>query len=581
MSTTSLMMRRSSVLFCVLFGYIIGRSDAAPPVSPDAWFGSDSRGGFQTPPPGTRSSLDPGPGLHLTAAVVSSDPKAARSPAIRTGTVPPETGLISALREPVAGPGSGLSSTRKRSTEAQTVLAPEKMLQTLMVSMVSSQRSDNDAWASEPNPVVTSAEIGPEPSCNCSSGSEGIQNPEECDPRTGQCLCVSGYSGLQCDECEGEFFTNGTSGCLPCSCDSFGAVNLLCDSSGSCVCKPGVYGPKCDECHPGFFHFSNTGCRPCRCNNHTSSCHPQSGVCLDCEGNTQGSNCEECKPGFYRRPGSALDHACAPCPCSNSTSTGTCRTGGSGSLVCEQCRPPYSGPLCDQCSAGFYRESGVCVPCDCSGNVDPRGLDPLCHPDTGSCLSCINNTTGPRCQLCAPGFIGDALTHNCTRPATRLLSGPADPSPPKAPTPSRSSPTSSFSSVTLTYITTTRGFPEPNSTSTQAVLSSLSSPTDNTTSALTEVSWTQFNIIILAVIILVVLLLLGFVGGVYTYREYQNRKLNAPFWTIELKEDNISFSSYHDSIPNADVSGLLEDEASEVVPNGQLALTTQGNCYKA
>jgi len=117
--------------------------------------------------------------------------------------------------------------------------------------------------------------------------------------------------------------------------------------------------------------------------------------------------------------------------------------------------------------------------------------------------------------------------------------------------------------------------------STQALLTSLSPPTDNTTAALTDVSWTQFNIIILAVIILVVLVLLGFVGGVYTYREYQNRKLNAPFWTIELKEDNISFSSYHDSIPNADVSGLLEDEANEVVPNGQLALTTQGNCYKA
>lgn len=118
-------------------------------------------------------------------------------------------------------------------------------------------------------------------------------------------------------------------------------------------------------------------------------------------------------------------------------------------------------------------------------------------------------------------------------------------------------------------------------TTTQALLTSLSSPTDNTTAALTEVSWTQFNIIILAVIILVVVVLLGFVGGVYTYREYQNRKLNAPFWTIELKEDNISFSSYHDSIPNADVSGLLEDEANEVAPNGQLALTTQGNCYKA
>lgn len=163
------------------------------------------------------------------------------------------------------------------------------------------------------------------------------------------------------------------------------------------------------------------------------------------------------------------------------------------------------------------------------------------------------------------------------------MSAPADPTTPGFPT-----PTSTYTSTTMTS-TISRGTPISRSgtntstvpSSTQALLTSLSSPTDNTTAALTEVSWTQFNIIILAVIILVVLLLLGFVGGVYTYREYQNRKLNAPFWTIELKEDNISFSSYHDSIPNADVSGLLEDEANEVAPNGQLALTTQGNCYKA
>lgn len=51
------------------------------------------------------------------------------------------------------------------------------------------------------------------------------------------------------------------------------------------------------------------------------------GVCLVCEGNTQGSNCEECKTGFYRSLGSALTEACKPCPCSNSTSTGTCYNG--------------------------------------------------------------------------------------------------------------------------------------------------------------------------------------------------------------------------------------------------------------
>lgn len=105
-------------------------------------------------------------------------------------------------------------------------------------------------------------------------------------------------------------------------------------------------------------------------------------------------------------------------------------------------------------------------------------------------------------------------------------------------------------------------------------------PGNNGTSAMADMSWTQFNIIILAVILIVVVLLMGFVGGVYVYREYQNRKLNAPFWTIELKEDNISFSSYHDSIPNADVSGLLEDNASEITPNGQLSLTAPIHSYK-
>ena len=72
----------------------------------------------------------------------------------------------------------------------------------------------------------------------------------------------------------------------------------------------------------------------------------------------------------------------------------------------------------------------------------------------------------------------------------------------------------------------------------------------------------------------------GLRGGRLHDREYQNRKLNAPFWTIELKEDNISFSSYHDSIPNADVSGLLEDDGNEVAPNGQLTLATPMHNYK-
>lgn len=460
------------------------------------------------------------------------------------------------------------------------------MLQT-MVSMVS-QRTTNDAWPADSiDTPITSTENSQEVRCNCSS--EGVLDPDDCDQSTGQCSCMSGYTGLQCEDCEEGHFTNGTTGCLPCSCDSFGAVNHICDSSGTCVCKTGVYGPKCDDCQPGFFGFSKTGCQPCQCHNHTNYCHPQSGVCMSCLDNTNGPNCEECKPKFYRSPGAATTDACVSCPCSNTSSTGTCHSDSEGFPVCDQCLPGYSGQQCDSCAAGFYRSTGGCVPCDCSGNADPKGPSQICHPETGHCLRCINNTMGSRCHLCALDFVGDARAHNCTRLVGKVIPPPV--TKPTTAAPKTSSSTSATPKTTITsamLTTASSSVSTTNSTillsaiTTQAMLTNLGSPTDNTTSAMTEVSWTQFNIIVLAVIILVVLLLLGFVGGVYTYREYQNRKLNAPFWTIELKEDNISFSSYHDSIPNADVSGLLEDEANEVAPNGQLALTThpQGNCYK-
>ncbi|XP_072523133.1 multiple epidermal growth factor-like domains protein 9 isoform X2 [Salminus brasiliensis] len=394
------------------------------------------------------------------------------------------------------------------------------------------------------------------PQCNCST--EGTVDPLACDPRTGQCACVAGYSGPQCDVCEDGYFTNGTSGCQPCECDTYGALGTTCDSSGVCACKMGVHGDKCDDCRPGFFHFSSTGCQPCQCNNHTSVCDTQSGICLNCQGNTKGPSCEECRYNFYRPPGSAPTEACLPCPCSSVTSTGSCTLDKTGQPVCDQCKPEYQGLNCEQCRDGFYNADSICVPCNCSGNADPNSGPRICHPDTGHCLSCSHNTAGAHCERCAQGFTGDALSRNCT--AIVLTTPP----PPTTMTPSPNG-TDQLPTLSTTLIT------------------SLTSPTTNGTSATAaDVSWAQFNVIVLAVIIVVLVVLMGVAGGVYTYREYQNRKLNAPFWTIELKEDNISFSSYHDSIPNADVSGLLEDEMSEVASNGQLTLSSPGNFnYKA
>nr|XP_023652938.1 multiple epidermal growth factor-like domains protein 9 [Paramormyrops kingsleyae] len=404
--------------------------------------------------------------------------------------------------------------------------------------------------------------------CNCSG--EGALDPDDCDQDTGQCACLPGYAGTQCDMCEDGHFNNGSTGCLPCACDSFGAVDHRCDSSGACTCKVGVYGPQCDECHPGFYHFSNTGCQPCQCHNHSSYCHPQSGICLDCQGNTQGPSCEECRPGFYRLPDASLSDDCDTCPCSSTASSGTCHVGANGLPACDQCHAGYTGTTCGRCADDFYGASNSCRPCYCSGNADPATAPRLCHPDTGRCLSCANNTAGVHCELCAPGYAGDALGRGCMPAArspprtTTTVTTTAPVAPAASPSDRQGSATKSNSSDSSSPL-----MPTP-----------LGGTVDNSTATVAVVTWAQFNVIILAVIVATVALLMGAAAAVYAYREYQNRKLNAPFWTIELKEDNISFSSYHDSLPNADVSGLLEDEAGQAAPNGQLALSSPASVYK-
>ncbi|NXH37175.1 MEGF9 protein, partial [Myiagra hebetior] len=398
--------------------------------------------------------------------------------------------------------------------------------------------------------------------CNCSS-----VGSIECNRTTGQCRCLAGYTGPHCHSCARGFFPEqGSQQCRPCSCSPTGATSDQCDHSGKCQCKVGVTDLKCDRCSEGYYRFNETTCEPCQCNNHSQTCDNATGTCLDCHENTEGKHCELCKEGFYRSTHPA--HGCQHCPCSIIASTGTCHIQPGETVPrCDRCRPGYTGLNCNQCDKGYYNSDSICVRCKCNGNVDPALSPSVCQPDSGECIGCLYHTTGFHCELCEEGYSRDPVGTNCTRKEATLGPEPTEfttsaPNDTKATSFSTSVLNSTLSPTTLQTI-----FPVSSS--------------DNSTSALTDVSWTQFNIIILTVIIIVVVLLMGFVGAVYMYREYQNRKLNAPFWTIELKEDNISFSSYHDSIPNADVSGLLDDDGNEVAPNGQLTLTTPMHNYKA
>uniref|UniRef100_G3RGZ1 Multiple epidermal growth factor-like domains protein 9 n=1 Tax=Gorilla gorilla gorilla TaxID=9595 RepID=G3RGZ1_GORGO len=416
-----------------------------------------------------------------------------------------------------------------------------------------------------PTPPATEAPSSPPPEYVCNCSVVGSLEVNRCNQTTGQCECRPGYQGLHCETCKEGFYLNYTSGlCQPCDCSPHGALSILCNSSGKCQCKVGVIGSICDRCQDGYYGFSKNGCLPCQCNNRSASCDALTGACLNCQENSKGNHCEECKEGFYQSPDATKE--CLRCPCSAVTSTGSCSIKSSElEPECDQCKDGYIGLNCNKCENGYYNFDSICRKCQCHGHVDPVKTPKICKPESGECINCLHNTTGFWCENCLEGYVHD-LEGNCIKKEVIL-------------------PTPEGSTILVSNASLTTSVPTPviNSTFTPTTLQTIFSvsTSENSTSALADVSWTQFNIIILTVIIIVVVLLMGFVGAVYMYREYQNRKLNAPFWTIELKEDNISFSSYHDSIPNADVSGLLEDDGNEVAPNGQLTLTTPIHNYKA
>ncbi|XP_074549755.1 laminin subunit alpha-1 [Halichoeres trimaculatus] len=191
-----------------------------------------------------------------------------------------------------------------------------------------------------------------------------------------------------------------------------------------CECPWGYSGTSCEACLPGFFRVGGVlfggNCLQCECNDHANECDTD-GVCLGCTHNTTGPHCDQCLPGFYGDATEGTAGDCQVCPCpltqpSNSFSP-TCMLEPSGQVSCDQCQEGYTGRNCERCANGFYGNpqvlGGTCVRCECNGNVDIREAG-HCDTVTGECLRCLRNTFGRQCEVCAPGYYGDAVhAKNC------------------------------------------------------------------------------------------------------------------------------------------------------------------------
>ncbi|XP_037068705.1 laminin subunit alpha-1-like [Pollicipes pollicipes] len=199
-----------------------------------------------------------------------------------------------------------------------------------------------------------------------------------------------------------------------------------------CAC-PGRYnGSSCQDPSIGFYRIQRHEYQsseiiielvgevvPCQCNGRATTCDPETGICLNCTGNTAGRRCDLCAPGYYGDP---LAGACRRCLCpTEEVSHAFGCSAYYGSFRC-QCKPGYAGERCDRCAYGYYGDArdpaAGCVPCGCdrTGSVSQR-----CDPVSGQCL-CRAGLLGRTCSGCpARHALTDNGCQECSDTCVQLL----------------------------------------------------------------------------------------------------------------------------------------------------------------
>ncbi|XP_023930665.1 laminin-like protein lam-2 [Lingula anatina] len=196
----------------------------------------------------------------------------------------------------------------------------------------------------------------------------------------------------------------------------------------NCTCPQGYMGQFCEQCAPGYKRQVPNGgpfiqCVPCQCNSHSEPnqpCNSETGTCT-CIHSTTGPTCDTCLPGFYGDAVAGSPDDCRPCMCPGNVVSGDinvfallCTLDQDGSPTCNDCVTGHGGRRCNECVQGYYGQPenitnnrGQCRPCQCNGRAS------LCDTVTGDCINCVNNTAGRECQICAPGYFGNAMEGTC------------------------------------------------------------------------------------------------------------------------------------------------------------------------
>ncbi|XP_030630730.1 laminin subunit gamma-3 [Chanos chanos] len=195
-----------------------------------------------------------------------------------------------------------------------------------------------------------------------------------------------------------------------CKCNGH-ASECVSDEGGRlvCVCQHHTAGQDCQRCAPFYQDRpwaratadAANQCVKCNCSGHSDECvfdaeqyrgTGSGGRCLGCRGDTDGPHCERCRENFYR---ASASQRCTNCSCSTLGSVSLqCDTGG----VCS-CWPSVTGPKCDVCRPGFHSLApGGCRLCEC----DDRGSVGVCSAEDGRCY-CKANVEGHHCDRCRPG----------------------------------------------------------------------------------------------------------------------------------------------------------------------------------